>query len=98
MFDHGDAQCGQTCPPSYGFVVAGFGQPEQTQIIEFAAHIVERMAEMKVDEEVEQEGVACHTGRRSCFFRAVRDGKLVEIAAPVVSPEALYGQSGHSRG
>jgi phosphoribosyl-AMP cyclohydrolase len=40
---------------------------------------------------VDQEGVACHTGRRSCFFRALRDGSLVEIALPLVSPEALYG-------
>ncbi|HVZ07043.1 phosphoribosyl-AMP cyclohydrolase [Rhodopila sp.] len=43
---------------------------------------------------VQQDGVACHTGRRSCFFRAARDGDLVEIAAPEVSPEALYGQAG----
>ena len=40
---------------------------------------------------VDQEGVACHTGRRSCFYRAARDGGLAEIAAPLVSPEALYG-------
>jgi len=40
---------------------------------------------------VEQTGVACHTGRRSCFFRAIRDGELVEIAAPRVDPRALYG-------
>jgi phosphoribosyl-AMP cyclohydrolase len=40
---------------------------------------------------VDQIGVACHTGRRDCFFRAVRDGALVEIAQPLVSPEALYG-------
>ena len=40
---------------------------------------------------VEQEGVACHTGRRACFFRAVRDGVLVEIAAPLIDPEKLYG-------
>ena len=42
---------------------------------------------------VDQEGVACHTGRRNCFFRAARDGALVEIAAPVVSPETLYGHA-----
>ncbi len=42
---------------------------------------------------VQQDGVACHTGRRNCFFRAVRDGELVEIAAPEVSPDALYGHS-----
>jgi phosphoribosyl-AMP cyclohydrolase len=40
---------------------------------------------------VEQEGVACHTGRRACFYRAVRDGALVEIAAPLIDPERLYG-------
>ena len=40
---------------------------------------------------VEQEGVACHTGRRACFYRAVRDGVLVEIAAPLIDPEKLYG-------
>ena len=40
---------------------------------------------------VDQTGVACHTGRRSCFYLALRDGRLAEIAAPVVPPEALYG-------
>jgi phosphoribosyl-AMP cyclohydrolase len=44
---------------------------------------------------VDQQGVACHTGRRSCFFRAARDGELVEIAAPLISPEALYGSHQH---
>jgi phosphoribosyl-AMP cyclohydrolase len=44
---------------------------------------------------VEQTGVACHTGRRNCFFRAARDGALVEIAAPLVSPEKLYGAHRH---
>ncbi len=41
---------------------------------------------------VDQLGVACHTGRRSCFYRAVREGALVEISAPLVSPETLYGR------
>ena len=39
---------------------------------------------------VDQHGVACHTGRRSCFYRAARDGLLVEIARPLVEAEALY--------
>jgi phosphoribosyl-AMP cyclohydrolase len=43
--------------------------------------------------QVEQSGVACHTGRRSCFFTAIRAGQAVEIAAPLVSPAALYGQA-----
>jgi phosphoribosyl-AMP cyclohydrolase len=37
---------------------------------------------------VDQTGVACHTGRRSCFYREARDGALVEIAAPMVDPVA----------
>ena len=40
---------------------------------------------------VDQEGVACHTGRRNCFFRAWRDGAWQEIATPLVAPETLYG-------
>ena len=43
---------------------------------------------------VDQMGVACHTGRRDCFFRAVRDGALVEIAAPLVDPDTLYPRHG----
>ena len=41
---------------------------------------------------VEQQGVACHTGRRNCFFRAWRDGDWVEIAQPLVAPEELYAK------
>jgi phosphoribosyl-AMP cyclohydrolase len=45
---------------------------------------------------VEQTGVACHTGRRSCFFQALRGGELVAITQPEADPEALYGHSdGH---
>ena len=40
---------------------------------------------------VEQTGVACHTGRRSCFFNAVRDGKTAVIADAEVDPRTLYG-------
>ena len=29
---------------------------------------------------VDQTGVACHTGRHNCFFRAMRGGVLSEIA------------------
>ncbi len=40
---------------------------------------------------VDQKGVACHTGRRDCFFRAVRGGKLDTIAEVTVDPAKLYG-------
>jgi phosphoribosyl-AMP cyclohydrolase len=43
---------------------------------------------------VRQDGVACHTGRQDCFYRAARDGALVEIADPLVSPEELYHHHG----
>ncbi len=39
---------------------------------------------------VEQQGVACHTGRRSCFFRAWRDGRWAVITEPEIPPEELY--------
>ena len=39
---------------------------------------------------VDQPGVACHTGRRSCFFRAWRNDAWVIIAEPQIAPEALY--------
>jgi phosphoribosyl-AMP cyclohydrolase len=39
---------------------------------------------------VEQHGVACHTGRRSCFFRAWRGGDWSVVAEPLAAPEALY--------
>ena len=40
--------------------------------------------------QVDQTGVACHTGRRNCFFNAVRDGKIVELAEVEVDPDKLY--------
>ena len=57
----------------------------------------QRLVELRVDCDgdsllllVDQHGVACHTGRRSCFYRAARDGVLIEIATPSVTPEELY--------
>jgi phosphoribosyl-AMP cyclohydrolase len=41
--------------------------------------------------EVEQTGVACHTGRHNCFFRAIRDGELAEIA-PIEVDMASIGK------
>jgi len=42
---------------------------------------------------VDQQGVACHTGRLSCFFRAWRGGAWAVIAEPRISPEALYPEN-----
>jgi phosphoribosyl-AMP cyclohydrolase len=50
----------------------------------------QRLVELRVDCDrdcllalVEQEGPACHTGRRSCFYTAIREGEEVEIMEPV---------------
>jgi phosphoribosyl-AMP cyclohydrolase len=40
---------------------------------------------------VDQSGVACHTGRHNCFFRALRDDRLSEIAPVLVDPKQMYG-------
>jgi phosphoribosyl-AMP cyclohydrolase len=40
--------------------------------------------------QVDQTGVACHTGRRNCFFKAVRDGEIAVISDVEVDPDKLY--------
>jgi len=40
---------------------------------------------------VDQSGVACHTGRRSCFFTAIRNGAVAETGSVLVDPAKLYG-------
>lgn len=39
---------------------------------------------------VDQDGVACHTGRRNCFYRAIRGNQLTTISEPQISEEDLY--------
>ena len=41
---------------------------------------------------VDQTGVACHTGRRTCFFNAWRDGQVTESEPVITDPETLYGK------
>ena len=41
--------------------------------------------------EVDQAGVACHTGRRSCFYRALKGEALVEVLPVAADPAQLYG-------
>lgn len=40
--------------------------------------------------DVEQVGVACHEGYRSCFYREVRRGELVTILKRKLKPEEIY--------
>jgi len=39
---------------------------------------------------VDQTGVACHTGRRNCFFNAVRGDGIETIAEVEIDPDELY--------
>ena len=35
-------------------------------------------------------GAACHTGKRSCFFRKLENGKLTEVGVQVFDPKEIY--------
>jgi phosphoribosyl-AMP cyclohydrolase len=57
---------------------------------------IQTLVELRVDCDgdtllalVEQTGVACHTGRHNCFFRAIRDGALETIAPVLVDLNAI---------
>ena len=39
---------------------------------------------------VEQKGVACHEGYKSCFFRSYENGDIVENEKRIVDPEKVY--------
>lgn len=63
---------------------------------------VQRVVEVRTDCDqdaillvVEQtgRGAACHTGRQSCFYRRVVDGKLVDAGVPrLFDPKDVYRQ------
>ena len=60
---------------------------------------IQRLVDMRLDCDndalllrVEQTGVACHTGRRSCFFQQIQaDGEIQEVLPVDVDPSTLYG-------
>jgi phosphoribosyl-AMP cyclohydrolase len=43
--------------------------------------------------QVEQRGgIACHTGRRSCFYQRLEEGRWVTIDPVLKDPESIYGK------
>lgn len=57
----------------------------------------QKLIEMQIDCDgdallllVDQKGVACHTGRRQCFFNTVKDNKIIENQKVLIAPDALY--------
>lgn len=62
---------------------------------------VQRLVELRLDCDgdavllrVDQTGVACHTGRRSCFYRVARDEAWHTDLPVLHDPKELYGH-GH---
>ena len=61
---------------------------------------VQKLVELRLDCDadalllkVEQAGgIACHTGRESCFFRKLEDGRWVAVDPVLKDPTALYGE------
>jgi len=43
--------------------------------------------------QVEQQGgIACHTGRRSCFYQRFEDGRWVAVDPVLKDPATIYGK------
>lgn len=61
---------------------------------------IQRVREIRIDCDedvlllsVEQEGgLACHTGRASCFFQRLENGRWVTVEPVVKPPEVIYGK------
>jgi phosphoribosyl-AMP cyclohydrolase len=61
---------------------------------------VQRLVDLRIDCDgdtllllVDQTGVACHTGRRRCFFRRAGEVGLEDVPMGAVDPKALYGKA-----
>lgn len=62
---------------------------------------VQRLVDLRIDCDgdtllllVDQTGVACHTGKRRCFFRRMGEAGLEDVPMGAVDPKALYGKTG----
>ena len=40
----------------------------------------------------QQGGIACHTGRRSCFYQRLQDDSWVAVDPVIKDPETIYGK------
>ena len=67
---------------------------------------VQRVREIRLDCDgdtvlllVEQAGgIACHTGRQSCLFRRLDDGRWADVDPVLAEPADIYGKAGPSGG
>jgi phosphoribosyl-AMP cyclohydrolase len=59
---------------------------------------VQRIAEVRLDCDADtlllkvdqRGGIACHTGRRCCFFKLLRDGRWQDVEPVLKDPETIY--------
>ena len=45
---------------------------------------------LKVTQQGHEPGIACHTGRHSCFFQLYKDGAWVTVEPVLKDPERIY--------
>ena len=57
-------------------------------IVEMRLDCDEDVILLKVEQ---QGGIACHTGRESCFFQKLEDGRWVVTDEVIKPPEEIYG-------
>lgn len=61
---------------------------------------VQRIAEIRLDCDADalllkvdqRGGIACHTGRRRCFYRVLRDGHWVSVDPVLADPQTIYSK------
>jgi len=45
---------------------------------------------LKVTQQGHEPGIACHTGRHSCFFSVLKDGAWHAVDPVLKDPESIY--------
>ena len=64
---------------------------EVQKLLELSTDCDQDVILMKVEQT--GRGAACHTGRKSCFYRSFRDGALADTGEPrLFDPKAIYGK------
>ena len=61
----------------------------QQNVIELSTDCDKDVILMKVEQ---VGGIACHTGRESCFFSSLEDGKWLEKEPVLKNPDSIYSK------